>query len=107
MRSNFIKRLIIAQAAAELETQNSVDFQKQAEDQGAAAFDALYKQAQLEAIAQENETLKQKLAHYEQIEKEAAQKEAERKEEEKMAKIASLAAEIIRRELSAAPAPTK
>lgn len=91
--------LMIAQAAEELQTQNGTEQEKQAEVYGAAAFEALYKQAQLEDLAQKHQAALQKLAAYEEQEKQAAAVAAERKEEEKMAKIAATVAEILKRDL--------
>jgi hypothetical protein len=99
--------LLIAQATAELEAQ-----QKQAEAQdkydeyqGALAFDALYKQAQLESLAEENTQLKTKLANYEELEKKANAAKAIADEEERFAKLAALVTETIKRDLAATPAP--
>lgn len=85
---------MIAQAAAELETQQA--WEKQAEDAGAAAFDELLKEAQIAMIIEENTALKTKLAEYEQY-AQAQQAEVEKtaaaqREEMFAAKVAELAA---------------
>lgn len=88
---------LIAQAAAELETQqvNDAHQEKQAEAQGAVAFDNLYKQAQFEAVVEENTALRTKLAEYQQLEQVVLQKEASAREEEKLAKMATMAANLV------------
>lgn len=70
---------------------------------GAAAFDALYKQAEFEAVVEENKVLRSKLAEYSLLEKEAEAKFSEQREQEKFAHIAAAITESIKRELSAAP----
>jgi uncharacterized membrane protein len=75
--------LLIAQAEAELkevEKQASTqEIEKQAaynaEAAGAQAFDAMYKEAALAAIAEENEALKSKLAEFNKTEQEKTEKE--------------------------------
>lgn len=98
--------ILIAQAAAELESQQANDLaqEKQAEAQGAAAFDELFKQAQFEAVVEENNALKAKIAQYETKEKEILAKEAAVKEEEKLTKMANLVFEKLKSELAATPA---
>lgn len=96
---------LIAQAAAELEQQqaSNAEQEKIAEAQGAAAFDELYKQAQFEAVVEENNLLRAKLAEYEAKEQEALAKEAAIKEEAKFAKMAELVFEKLKNELKATP----
>lgn len=98
---------LIAQAAAELEQQQatSAELDKQAEAQGAAAFDEMYKQAQLEAIVEENQLLRNKLAEYQAAEQAALQKQAEAREEEKFVKMANLVFEKLKNELKATAEP--
>lgn len=92
--------VLVAQAAEQMKSASkqtekvAADVEKQAEAEGAAAFQNLYKQAQIEqAIGQivaQNEALAAKVAAFE---KEAAAKEAEHK-----AALAAKQAEIDRRE---------
>lgn len=102
---------LIAQAAAELEQQQTVEAEqeKQAEYQGAVAFDELLKQAQFEAVVEENNTLRTKLAAYaehERIVKEASDKAANvQRESELAAKVASIVIETLKRE--SVPTATK
>lgn len=97
---------LIAQAAAELETQQAAEAEQEklAEYQGAVAFDELYKQAQLEAVLEENNSLKVKLAAYEEKEKQLLAKEAAEKEEARFAKMAELVFEKLKSELQSTPA---
>ena len=96
---------LIAQAAAELEQQQTAaaEQEKQAELQGAAAFDELYKQAQLEAVVEENKALYAKLAEYQEFEKQAMHKQAELDEAAKFEKMANLVFEKIKNELKSTP----
>lgn len=98
---------LIAQAAAELETQqtSAVEQEKQAEVSGAAAFDELYKQAQIEALVEQVTALQAKVAEYEEKEKLVLAKEAAAKEEERFAKLAELVTKRIKDELSASAVP--
>ncbi len=109
--------LLIAQAAEELESPEQVkqaeeagaaafdayySQEKQAEEAGAAYFDELLKQAALEDLSQENEQLKAKLAEYEQLVASAeAEKQAHLKAvetQELQAKLAeSVAATVIQK----------
>lgn len=94
--------LLVAQAAEQMKsaskqtekTASAVDLDKQAEEEGAAAFQSLYKQAQVEQavnqIVAQNEALASKIAA---IEKAAQEKEAEFK-----AALAAKQAELDRRE---------
>mgnify|MGYP000905439808 CR=1 FL=1 len=91
---------LIAQAAAELDGN-----EKQAayaEQQGAQAFDELYKQAQLEAAVEENKLLKQKVAQLQEFEKTASEKTAEEVENQRLAKLASVVAEQVTNALKSA-----
>lgn len=99
---------LIAQAAAELETQQNYEAEQQklAEYQGAVAFDELYKQAQIESLAQENQELRVKIAAYEEAQRQTLAKEAAVKEEEKLAKMAALVIEKLKGELLSTPAAT-
>ena len=98
---------LIAQAAAELEQQQvaSAELDKQAELQGAATFDEMYKQAQFESVVEENQLLRNKLAEYQAFERAALQKQAELREEQKFAKMAELVFEKIKNELKATAEP--
>ncbi len=88
--------VIIAQAAAELEHKQAAEYQqalaiKQAEDLGARAFDDLYKQAQLQAIAEDNNQLKAKVAELSQVKQQEQEKIAsEQREAELAQKVAAM-----------------
>lgn len=87
---------LIAQAAAELQdTEKQANDTAYAEQQGAAAFDALYKQAQFEAAIEENKKLQAKVAQLQEIEKSASVKTAEELENAKLAKMAAVVAEQV------------
>lgn len=94
---------LIAYAAESLQTQEKQA--AEAEAAGAAAFDALYKQAQMEAVVEENQKLKEKLASFEVVEQESLKKQAEANEEAKMAKLASTITDTLVKALKNA-APT-
>ena len=89
---------IIAQAAAELEASQLSD--KQAEALGAQEFDNLYKQAQFEAVLEQNQLLQQKLASFEALHKQAADEQARFEYEQSQVKLAELIAGAIKRELT-------
>lgn len=84
---------LIAQAAAELEVNEKQA--SYAEQQGALAFDELYKQAQFEAAVEENKKLQQKIAQLQEFEKSASAKSAEEEESLKLAKIAAIVADQV------------
>lgn len=107
---------LIAQAAAELEQQEKTaalqkqaeaeqqyELAKQAELQGAYAFDELYKQAQYDAVVEQNQQLTEKLAAYEAYVAQQQQKQAAAIEEQKFHKMANLVFEKLKNELSKQP----
>jgi len=93
---------LIAQAASELEQQQAeeAEQQKLAEYQGAVAFDELYKQAQYEALLEDNKQLSAKLAEYAQQEQERLEKEAQVARANEIEKIAELVFTKLKSELS-------
>lgn len=101
---------LIAQAAAELEQQQAQEKQaaEQLEIQGAQAFDDLLKQAQFEALAEENNQLRAKLAEYWQQEQnvKVAQEQAAyvQRESDLAAKVAALVIDTLKRESTPAQA---
>ncbi len=101
---------LVAQAAAELEQQQAqeVENEKQAEYQGAAAFDELFKVAQYEAVVEENNALRAKLAQVaeqERIVKEAQDKAAKIQHEAEFSeKVANIIMERLKSEAAAATA---
>ena len=106
---------LIAQAAEELENEQSEDLSKQAEDEaeasGAAYFETVLKQAALDEALQENEQLKAKLAEFSQyIEqvntKEAAEQQAQYAVEQQ-AKLAEAVANVVLEKLKSEAAATK
>lgn len=87
---------LIAQAAAELEgNEKQASEAAYAEQQGAIAFDNLYKQAQFEAAVEENKKLQHKVAQLQELEKSASVKTAEELENARLAKMAAVVAEQV------------
>jgi ASC-1-like (ASCH) protein len=78
---------MISEAADNLYSHMNEEAQiKQAQLEGAAAFDQMYKQASMELLAEENATLQQKVAAYENLFKQATE-EHEMEELQKAAEI--------------------
>lgn len=96
--------VIINHAAQNLAPQPSFEQEKYAEEQGAAAFDALLKQAEYEALVEERQLLAAKVAHYEELEKQAMAQEAFRQKQEDFEKIAELVTQRLRNEFQSTPA---
>lgn len=100
--------LLIAQAAQELDVENTEETEKQAEEAGAAYFEEMLKQAALEEAINENEQLKSKIAELSSTVEEVASKEAqEKKASEELAaqtKLAESVAAIVLEKLKTAAA---
>lgn len=96
--------VLIANAAEQIKIaqQQEAQMLKQAADLGAAEFEALFKQAQFEAMQEEVKELRAKLAEYSAIEKEAEARFQAQREEEAQVKLASLITAAIKSELAAA-----
>lgn len=94
---------LIANATEQLKVATMKEQQvlEKAASLGAAAFDNLYKQAQVEAVIEENRALRSKIAEYTAMEKEAESKFNEQREQEKYAQLAIAITEAIKRDLSA------
>jgi hypothetical protein len=99
--------MLIASTVAELEAQQKQAEQnaKNEEAQGAAYFDELYKKACVDAIVEENKQLREKVAGYAELEKQAELEKAAKAKEDDMAKLATFISETIKRELVNATAP--
>lgn len=74
---------------------------------GARAFEDLYKQAQFDAVVEQCNSLKAKVAQYESFEKEASARLAEQREVEAFSKIASMVTEKLKDELLKQPISSK
>jgi hypothetical protein len=107
---------LISQAAAELEHQEKTaalqkqaeeeyyyEMAKQAEVQGAYAFDELYKQAQYDSVVEQNNQLAIKVAAFEEYAQDQLQKQAAYAEELKLHKMANLVFSKLKNELTKQP----